>query len=193
MYVNTGMGCLKGLDAHQIGVELEATYKPVEKVEVKGSFSWGDWIYLVNVDMALFDANQQYVGDYKAYIKDVHVGNAAQMTAALGVTWEPFKGFKIGADANYFGKNYADFDPTLRKDEETYDSWKIPNYFTVDANASYRLNLNKVNISFFTSANNILNRKYIADAKDATINGEHTALVYYGFGTTWSAGMKVNF
>ena len=180
--------------ARHVGVEFEATYKPIEKLEFKGMFSWGDWVYTDNVEMALFDDNQNYVGDYKAYIKDVHVGNAAQMTAAVSGTWEIIKGLRLGADVNYFGKNFADFDPTLRKSEDIYDSWKIPNYFTMDLNASYKINLpNNVNISFFTTVNNLLNRDYIADAKDATISGERTALVYKGFGTTWSAGMKLNF
>ena len=32
-------------------------------------------------------------------------------------SWEPFKGFKISADYNFFGKNYADFDPQNRVNE----------------------------------------------------------------------------
>ena len=156
-------------------------------------FSWGDWVYTDNVSMALYNDSQEYVGDYDAYIKGVHVGNSAQMTAALGASWEIIKGLKVGTDMNYFGKNFADFDPTLRKTDEIYDSWKIPNYFTMDLNASYRLKFDKVNISFFGNVNNLLNKKYIADAKDATVDGDRTALVYYGFGTTWSAGMKLNF
>ncbi len=191
----TGRGILRGLDARHTGVELETTYKPVKNVELRGMFSYGDWVYSDNVSMALYDDNQQFVGDYKAYIKDVHVGNAAQMTAAVSASWEIMKGLKVGADWNYFGKNFADFDPTLRTNEnDVQDSWKIPNYYTFDMNASYRINLkNRMNISFFANAQNLLNKKYIADAKDAEINKEKTALVYYGFGTTWSAGMKVNF
>ncbi|MEG1586957.1 MAG: TonB-dependent receptor, partial [Bacteroidales bacterium] len=190
----TGRGILRGLDARHTGVEIEMAYTPVKNVELKGMFSYGDWIYTDNVKMSLYDDNSQYVGDYQAFIKDVHVGNSAQMTAALMGSWEIIKGLKVGADWNYFGKNYADFDVNNRKTEETYDSYKIPNYSTVDLNASYRLKLNNgVNISFFSNVNNLLNKKYIADAKDATVDGAKTALVYYGFGTTWSAGMKVSF
>ena len=64
----------------------------------------------------------------------------------------------------------------------------------MDINASYRMNFNNgMGISFFANGNNVLNKKYIADAKDATINGQRSALVYYGFGATWSAGVKVSF
>ncbi len=38
-----------------------------------------------------------------------------------------------------------------------------------------------------------MNTEYIADAKDGTNHDWKTALVYYGFGTTWSAGFKVIF
>ena len=116
------------------------------------------------------------------------------MNAAIGALWENIKSLKIGVHTNYFGKNYAEFDATTRRAEELYDSWKIPNYFTMDMNASYRFTLkNKMTMSFFSGVNNLLNKRYIADAKDATINGERTSLFYYGFGTTWSAGMKVTF
>ena len=143
--------------------------------------------------MSLYDENSQYVGDYKAQIKDTHVGNSAQMTSAVMASWEIIKGLKVGADWNFFGKNYADFDVNSRS-KENYEAWQIPNYYTFDLNASYRLKLNQgVNISFFTNVNNLLNNKYIADAKDAIVDGQKTALVYYGFGTTWSAGMKVSF
>ena len=39
------------------------------------------------------------------------------LTSALSASWEPFKGFKISADYNFFGKNYADFDPQNRVNE----------------------------------------------------------------------------
>ena len=189
---STGRGILRGLDARHAGVEVEATYKPVKNVELKGMFSYGDWVYTDDVNMSLFDENSQYVGDYNAQIKDTHVGNSAQMTSAVMASWEIIKGLKVGADWNFFGKNYADYDVNSRS-KENYEAWKIPNYYTFDLNASYRMKVNNVNISFFSTVNNLLNKKYIADAKDATVDGKRTALVYYGFGTTWSAGMKVAF
>ena len=188
----TGHGILRGLNQRHTGVELETTYQPCNNVELRGMFSYGDWIYTDNINTSLFDDNQNHITDYKAYVKGVHVGNSAQMTAALGASWEIIKGLKIGADMNYFGKNYAEFDATTRRAEELYDSWKIPNYFTMDMNASYRFTLkNKMTMSFFSGVNNLLNKRYIADAKDATINGERTSLFYYGFGTTWSAGASL--
>lgn len=189
---STGRGILRGLDARHAGIEFETTYKPVKNVELKGMFSWGDWVYTDDVNMALYDENNQHVGDYVAKIENTHVGNSAQMSAAVMASWEIIKGLKVSADWNYFGKNFADYDVNSRS-KENFEAWQIPNYYTVDMNASYRLKFDKVNVSFFTNVNNLLNKKYIADAKDATVDGQRTALVYYGFGTTWSAGMKIAF
>lgn len=193
-----GRGVYSGLNARHTGVEVETSYRPIKNLEFRGMFSYGDWIYSDNAHVALYNDNQELVSEYDAYIKDVHVGNSAQMTAALSGSWEIIKGLKVGADWNFFGKNYADFDVNNRKGtpekHEYFDSYKIPNYCTMDLNASYRMGLkNGMGISFFANGNNILNKKYISDAKDATINKERTALVYYGFGATWSAGVKVAF
>ncbi len=193
-YLN-GRAILRGLDARHAGIEIETTYKPVKNLELRGMFSWGDWVYTDNVSSDVFTDNQEYAGTYEAYIKGTHVGNSAQLTAALGAKWEIIEGLSIGADWNYAGKNYADFDVNNRQTaDDMRDSYKIPNYYTVDVSASYRMKLNNnASISFFANGYNVLNQSYIADAKDAVVNGQNTALVYYGFGPTWSAGMKVSF
>ena len=48
-------------------------------------------------------------------------------------------------------------------------------------------------ITVYSNVYNLTNTEYIADAKDGTNHDWKTALVYYGFGTTWSAGFKVIF
>ena len=145
--------------------------------------------------MCIRDRNNP-IGTYDAYLKDVHVGNSAQLTSALSASWEPFKGFKISADYNFFGKNYADFDPQNRVNEADagIDSWKLPDYGTIDLGMNYRFNITKdIRAIVYSNVYNLTNTEYIADAKDGTNHDWKTALVYYGFGTTWSAGFKVIF
>ena len=56
-------------------------------------FSWGDWTWADDVHFQLYDEAQNPIGkEESAYIKNVHVGNSAQMTASLGATWEMVKG-----------------------------------------------------------------------------------------------------
>ncbi|MEG1186268.1 MAG: TonB-dependent receptor [Bacteroidales bacterium] len=194
--VGNNYAVFRGLDALHQGVELEMNYKPVKGLDLRGMFSWGDWVWNNNAKYTLYDDDRNVIStDNTAYIKNVHVGNAAQMSAALGVSWEAFPNFKIGGDWTYFGKNYADYDPSYRTSENgAGDVWKLPDYSTVDVQASYRIKISdRVNLSFFTIVNNLLNTSYIADATDGSSHDEFTGLVYYGFGTTWSAGIKVSF
>ena len=187
---------LTGLDAVHMGVELEATYRPVKSFELKGMFSLGDWKWKDDIHFTMYDEANNPIGTYDAYLKDVHVGNSAQLTSALSASWEPFKGFKISADYNFFGKNYADFDPQNRVNEADagIDSWKLPDYGTIDLGMNYRFNITKdIRAIVYSNVYNLTNTEYIADAKDGTNHDWKTALVYYGFGTTWSAGFKVIF
>lgn len=188
---------ITGLDAVHMGVELEATYKPVNTFELKGMFSYGDWTWADDVHFALYDdATDKLIGNYDAYLKDVHVGNSAQMTAALSASWEVFKGLKLNADYNFAGKNYADFDPSYRtnKSDAGVDSWKMPNFYTIDLGLSYRFDLCKgLKAVIYSNVYNLTNTCYVADAKDGTSHNWDTALVYYGFGRTWSTGFKVMF
>jgi outer membrane receptor protein involved in Fe transport len=41
--------------------------------------------------------------------------------------------------------------------------------------------------------NNVFNTEYIADALDGAGSNAETALVYYGFGRTFSVGAKLKF
>lgn len=187
---------ITGLDAVHMGVELEATYKPVQNLELKGMFSYGDWRWADDVSFTLYDDMDKPIGTYNAYVKDVHVGNSAQMTGALSASWEMFKGFKLNVDYNYAGKNYADFDPANRtsKSDAGIDAWQLPDFYTIDLGLSYRFELCKgLKAVVYSNVYNVTNTCYIADAKDGANHNWDTALVYYGFGTTWSTGFKVMF
>ena len=64
---------------------------------MKGMFSLGDWKWKDDIHFTMYDEANNPIGTYDAYLKDVHVGNSAQLTSALSASWEPFKGFKISA------------------------------------------------------------------------------------------------
>lgn len=187
---------ITGLDAIHMGVELEATYKPVKTFELKGMFSLGDWKWADDVHFTIYDESSKPIGTYDAYVKDVHVGNSAQLTAALSASWEVFKGLKLNADYNFAGKNYADFDPSNRtsKSDAGIDSWKMPNFYTIDLGLSYRFDLCKgLKAVIYSNVYNLTNTCYVADATDGATHNWDSALVFYGFGRTWSTGFKVMF
>lgn len=185
---------IPGINALHTGIESEIFWKPTPELFVKGMFSWGDWIWQDDVNFSLFDDDNNLIGEYSAYIGDVHVGNSAQITSSLRVDYELVPGLKVGADFNYYGKNFAEFDPTNRTIEgEKVDSWQLPDYTTFDMNLKYDFNIGSLKASVYGNVYNLFNTEYIADATDGDNHDAESALVYYGFGTTWSTGIKIKF
>jgi hypothetical protein len=186
---------VKGVNARHMGLELEATYRPSTRLTITAMGSLGDWIWRDDVHFTAYNSSQEQVGSFDAYIGGIHVGDAAQMTAALGVIWEPLKDLRVGADYNWFGKNFASFYPDTRQSaNDKGEAWQLPDYGTVDVQLSYKFNLGeKVRATFYGNVNNLLDTWYISDANDGPAHDAKTSLVWYGYGRTWTAGIKFNF
>ncbi|OFX88022.1 MAG: TonB-dependent receptor [Bacteroidetes bacterium GWF2_33_16] len=181
---------LMGLDATHMGVEFTSTIKPLEKLDINAMVSVGDWKWNADVNATIVEddgSSQTIVID----LTNVHVGNSAQTTAAIGIDYEVLPKFKIGADYNYYDNLFADFDITSRT--ESIDSWEMPNYSLIDINARYSFKIGKVDATLIGNINNLLDTEYIADAKDGSNHDAGTALVYFGFGRTYSLSFKINF
>lgn len=181
---------LMGLDATHMGIELTANAQPVKKLDIRGMLSIGDWKWNADVNATIVedDGSTQTI---TIDLNDVHVGNSAQTTASLGIDYEVLPKLKIGADYNYYDNLFADFDITTRA--ESIDSWEMPNYSLIDLNAKYSFKIGKVDASLIGNVNNLLDTEYIADARDGAAHDAATALVYYGFGRTYSLSFKINF
>jgi outer membrane cobalamin receptor len=185
---------IPGLNALHKGVELEIQFNPASKLFITGMVSLGDWVWQNDVNFKIFDDKQVFVDDYNAYIKGVHVGNSAQHTAFLGIDYDVFQSIKIGANVNYFGKHFAEFNPTNRKkNEDNVDSWRLPDATTVDFNVRWKFNVGDFDATLYGNIDNLFDKEYISDATDGSKHDMNTALVYYGFGRTWSAGIRINF
>ena len=191
---NGPKACIPNIDALHKGIELEAAYRPLPELRFNGFFSLGNWRWTDDVAFTLFDENREKVGDYHAYIDGLHVGNAPQTSAMLGAVVTPAKGLDIGIDYNYYGRYYADFAAADRTDpDDRADSWKLPDFSLVDVSLGYRFRIGTVGARLIANVNNVFNKKYIADALDGADHTRETALVWYGFGTTWTAGLQITF
>ncbi|MGV3508670.1 MAG: TonB-dependent receptor, partial [Sphingobacteriaceae bacterium] len=134
------------------------------------------------------------------YMGDLKVGDAAQTTVALGLNVNVTNDIKLGADYNYYGNYYAEFNPSnlLEKD---LSPWKVPSYSLVDVNAVFKFKLAGVNASLYANVNNLFDTEYISDAfanfsavKDAPdVSNASNSTVYFGTGRTWTTGLKINF
>ena len=185
---------IPGINALHQGVEVEATYQPIRKLTVKGMFSWGDWTWSDDVAFELFDQDQVSQGTYNAYLKDVHVGNSAQITGALSADYELLPKLKIGGNFNYYGKNFADFNPENRTSaDDQVDAWELPDAYIIDVNVSYKFKVGNFDATLYANMNNALDTEYITDATDGADHDTYSSIVWYGFGRTWSTGLKINF
>lgn len=186
-------GNITGLDATHQGVEFVLTYAPVKKIKIRGMVSVGDWRWDKDVMAAIYDINLNFVDSVKIYSGGLHVGDAAQTTAALGIDAEIFPKFKVGLDYNYYANLFAQFDITGRTKIETkgVDAWKLPNYNLLDFNVNYKFKIGKLDAAVYGKVNNILDIEYISDASDG--GDAFGSSVYYGFGRTWTISLKIRF
>ncbi|PIB34614.1 TonB-dependent receptor [Reichenbachiella sp. 5M10] len=191
-------GNLLGVDALHQGVELDAVFEPYAGLRFTGMISIGDWRWqndLENVN--LYDEEQNLIETVNIFIKDVHVSDAAQTTAALGVQYELLKGLRFGVDYNYAARYYAQFDPTSRESKDSdgnnIDSWEIPAFGLVDLNLTYDFEIAGFNSSLYGNVYNVANTKYVSDANDGSNHDAASSSVYYGAGTTWNLGLKMRF
>lgn len=211
---------LNGVGELHQGIELDFTLRPVRSLTINGMFSFGDWTMTKdNVLGYMYDGQGQAVdksmkpvtpgSDEHARLlmntKGVKIGNAAQTTASLDVNYEVLKGLRVFVGGLFNGRNYSEYDiaglittSTLNGDPvDVAQPWRIPSFFTFDAGISYKFNLGGIDATWTANCNNLLNEQYITDATD---NGAKTgghgwkdATVFYGFGRTWSMGMKIRF
>jgi hypothetical protein len=203
---------VQGVNALHKGIELDFISKPIKNLEITGMISIGDWKWDSDGSGLLFTA-QGYPYSYdkrkivpdgsadqtkmKVLLKGIHVGNSAQTTAAIGIKYEILKGFYLGTDGNYFGRNYSNFSiaPTGNTftDIPFSQPWVIPDAWVFDLNMSYRFKIGTFDASLVGNIQNVLNTEYITDANDGSNHDWLTSSVFYGFGRTFSTTLKVKF
>ncbi len=213
-----------GITEVHSGVELEANARITDRFKVNAMFSMGDWQYKGNSKSNRFDISNNPVAGGTArilYLDKVKVGDAAQLTASLGASYEVVTRVTIDANYNYNDKLYAAISPGNFESATNKGSLQIPSFGLMDAGFSYKMLVgkNKDNsVNFRLNVNNVLNEIYIAESKSnifaddiktaavgttpavtyrqagALYNGVATANnVYFGFGRTWNFSMRYNF
>ncbi len=190
-----GTANILGLDAIHQGVEFEFKYKPSKKLEFRAMASMGDWKWGDDVIADVYNEQNELEGTVTVYTSGVHVGDAAQTTAALGIDWEILKDLKVGLDFNHYDRLYAQFEVDQRTSEDDMgiDSWLMPDYQIMDFNVRYRFKMGKFKSTLYGKIDNIFDTEYISDGFDGSMHNSFTSGVYYGFGRTWSIGIKTKF
>lgn len=208
---------LENVQARHIGLELDLAYKPANWVEFQGMLSWGDWQWDNNVKGYFYNDQGQPLkntsGELASGIlapdhawaivnqKGVKIGGSAQTTGAVGVTFKPFKGFKIGGDWTVCARNYSDYsvngsDLSSGAILNVKDPWEIPWGNEFDLNCSYKFKMAGLDATIYGNVYNLFNYYYVKDATtDYNVVGawNNAYKVFYSFGRTFSLRLKISF
>ncbi len=183
------------------GLEIEVYGDIARGLRLDAMLSAGNWTYKDDVELQFFDDDQNFVGDSTLLLKDAKVGDAAQFTTRLGLTWEIVNGLRIYASWYLADNLYADynvtrdknfFDPTLTPEQRVL---KLPSYSLVDAGLYYDFAVGGTNWTFRLNVNNLLDKQYWSESEtnrtdEADFNKN---IAYPGFGTTWNTGLAIKF
>lgn len=202
-------------EIHQ-GVELDFVVKAINKLRINGMLSVGDYYYNKDVTASFVDdETREVIKAGQLLIKDVKVGDAAQLTASLGADLDVTNWFSLDASYRYADKLYSSYDPAASIDTRR-EAIELPSFGLLDAGASFKFKLNKdQGFRFRVNVNNVLDETYIAESRTSILPTDKVSSaanaqtyqeagriydgiadgnqVYFGFGRTWNASVTFTF
>ncbi|TSA23759.1 TonB-dependent receptor [bacterium] len=169
---------ISGLDSRHMGAEFEANFQAADFLNFQLNASKGFWKYTDDVS-AVIKHTTGPNDTINVYVKDLKVGGQPQTQIALTASVYPFDGLTI----KVAGRHYMDFWSnwnTLDRDDpnDRTQSWKVPNYSTVDLHLMYQIPtvVKGLRMTVFAHVFNLLDGVYIQDATD---NSGYNCFGYY--------------
>ncbi|SHH31935.1 TonB-dependent receptor [Flavobacterium johnsoniae] len=220
---NTTYTEFTGLNEVHSGIEFEGSSNITDRFKVNAMFSYGIWEYKGNASVnAYYQADNTPVAGYTAatvYMDKVKVGDAAQMTASLGASYEVLTRVTVDANYNFNDKLYAGLSPVTFTSADNKGALQLPSYGLFDAGFSYKMLTGKnkdKSVNFRLNVNNLFDKIYIAESRtnifaDDNVSSSNAALgtyasnnrlyrgvadanqVFFGFGRTWNFTLRYDF
>ena len=212
---------MTGVNAQHMGIEAELKARPTKWLELNAMLSLGSWKWdsdsvkgyaydeqgnALRTDGTITTPGAEDQANAIINMKGIHVGGQAQTTANLGVTFKPFKGFRIGAEYTVYARNYSYYsfsgsNLTLGKTMNIVEPYKCPVGGSMDLRASYSFKIGEsVRATLSGNISNLLNQYYIEKAWSANTASAGTAensidniYFFYNKGRQWNIRLKLNF
>ncbi|HRG00388.1 MAG TPA: TonB-dependent receptor [Bacteroidia bacterium] len=196
-----------GMSARHMGIEFDGIYKIIRQVQLEGMVNIADWEWISEATAATYNSDGSLYNQQRVDPRGVKVSDAAQNTFGAAVRYEPIKHLYVKPQFNYFGKNYAnlnlnDYAASYKNGVETPNknvgrqAWRMPDYFLLDVNAGYSMQVWKVKLDLRASVINALNKFYISDAQNNQLNTDFNAAgatVNVGMGRRWQLSLVATF
>ena len=183
-----------GVDAIHKGIEFDLKVKPYNSLELTGMFTLGNWMWQGNPTAVVRDNNTLGVDTIiTLYIDDYPVGDAAQITAAMGARYQfPFYAY-FGADWNFYSNLYTDYNPALRTNPlvTSEDIVKLNDYYTFDIYGGKSFKIKKWNhlMKVQFNINNVLDNLYLVEGRESP--GSSGVDYYFDFGRPLTYFMSI--
>lgn len=207
-----------GLDAFHYGAEIEVFHRVTDWLKLSAFASAGDWRWKNDVEAIIYDDyTMQEMGRVNVYSDGLPVGDAPQTQIGAVMDVDIPAGFHLSVDWQFNDRMYADFDPVGRTDSSDRSaSYRIPSYHLLGATLSWSsrsagLSCGKnavstgesygrrqgngrgVGLNLFVTGSNLLDTVFIERGKDGASHDLATFRGFWGFGRTFSFGMRLSF
>jgi len=204
---------INNMNALHMGVEFEFAFRITDNLMFESLLSLGDWRWTSADTAIIYNDNGDYVGELPFDAKGLYVGDAAQFQNRESLRWQITKGLYTSGSFTWFGKHYAEFNPidynpsdpskayAFDEDGNPRQSWKIPNYYSVDFHAGYYWKIKDFGFQIRGSVINLLDDVYITDAQNndtymaiaSTSFDANSATVFMGMGRRFNVSLKITF
>ncbi|MDR2222534.1 MAG: TonB-dependent receptor [Flavobacteriaceae bacterium] len=209
---------LNGLAQLHKGIEFDFNSRPIDKLTINGSFSYGDWNYTKDVKNAVLldqDTNEVIIDPSTnnplvkdLYLKDSKVGDAPQLTASLGLDYEVVTGLKFDGTYRFVDRLYSKIDVISASSTNYAGPIELPSFNLFDLGMTYTMKVGKEKKSSVVvraNVNNVFDTIYIAESNSSYRAGDSKATgktwkgvdtgnqVWFGAGRTWNVTLRYNF
>lgn len=215
---------MNGVGAQHMGLELEFKARPTKWLDISAMFSIGDWKWkgkdvvgymfdeLGNAVTSKGETTTPYCtdeGKEHAWamidVDNIRVGGQAQTTANLGLTFKPFKGFRIGGEYTLYDRNYSYYsfsgsNLVTGKTVHIVDPYRCPIGGSMDLRASYSFDFGTIRATLAANITNVLDQHHIEKAWSASTvsqtvaeNTKDNIYFFYNKGRQWNIRLKLQF
>lgn len=148
-----------GVKQEHTGLELDFTYNPINKFDVRGFASVGNWEYKGDAISRRTDESNNLLDETRTDVDGGKVGDGAQTTWGLGAKYELVKGLSIDAD-------WRNYDKLFANTAAVKNNLELPSYDLVDAGITYKMAVgkdNKNSVVFRINMNNVFDEVYLSE------------------------------